>query len=186
MSKAIQKILYFQLFVPIFSFGQGLVNCSLLTVTDVIIQNDSITFEIYNADNMDTHYPFIEYTLDAIGDTIQKGQMDWFVTPSGTTSSYFYTNNGVNFVLPSNQLINIYYPLYIYFKYSNLTGQNPGGYTCELLYNPLTKVIPKEIHHEKILLKTLDILGREVKHGQNEIIIDIFDDGSYNKCYILE
>ena len=41
---SIQKILYLQLFVPIFGFGQGLVNCSLLTVTDVIIQNDSITF----------------------------------------------------------------------------------------------------------------------------------------------
>ena len=186
MTRAIQKILYLQLFVPVFCFGQGLVNCFLLTVTDVIIQNDSITFEIYNADNMDTHYPFIEYTLDAIGDTIQKGQMDWFVTPSGTTSSYFYTNNGLNFVLPSNQLININYPLYIYFTYSNLTGQNPGEYTCELLYNPLTKVINKEIYREKILLKTIDILGREVKKRQNEILIDIFDDGSSNKRFVIE
>jgi hypothetical protein len=115
MSRAVQKILYLQLFVPFFCFSQGLVNCSLLTVADVIIQNDSITFEIYNADNMDTHYPFIEYTLDAIGDTVQKGQMNWFVTPSGTTSSYYFINIGLNFVLPSNQLININYPLYIYY-----------------------------------------------------------------------
>jgi hypothetical protein len=49
MSRTIQKILYLQLFFPIFSFGQGLVNCSLLTVNDVVIQNDSITFHIYNA-----------------------------------------------------------------------------------------------------------------------------------------
>lgn len=186
MTRDVQKILYLQLFVPFFCFGQGLVNCSLLTVTDVIIQNDSITFEIYNADNMDTHYPFIEFTLDAIGDTIQKGQMNWFVTPSGTTSSYHYTNIGLNFVLPSNQLNNLNYPLYIYFTYSNLTGQNPGEYTCELLYNPLTKVINKEIYREKVLLKTIDILGREVKKGQNKILIDIFDDGSSNKRFVLE
>ena len=119
MSRAVQKILYLQLFVPFFCFSQGLVNCSLLTVADVIIQNDSITFEIYNADNMDTHYPFIEYT-------------------------------------------------------------------CELLYNPSTKVINKEIYREKILLKTIDILGREVKKGQNKILIDILDDGSSNKRFVLE
>ena len=59
MSKTLQNILYLLLFVPVFDFGQGQVNCSLLTVTNVIIQNDSITFEIYNADNMDTHYPFV-------------------------------------------------------------------------------------------------------------------------------
>jgi hypothetical protein len=159
MSRSLEKILYLLLFFPIFSFGQGLVNCSLLTVTDFIIQNDSITFEIYNADNMDTHYPFVEYTLDAIGDKVQKGQMNWFVTPSGTTSSYYYTNIELNFVLPSNQLININYPLYIYFTYSNLTGQNPGEYTCELLYNPSTKVINKEIYREKILLKNHRYFG---------------------------
>jgi hypothetical protein len=186
MSKALQIILYLLLFVPVFNFGQGQVNCSLLTVTNVIIQNDSITFEIYNADNMDTHYPFVEYTLDAIGDTIQKGQMNWFVTPSGTTSFYIYTNNGLNFVLPSSQLFNINYPLYIYFTYSNLTGQSPGEYTCELLYNPLTKVIKKEIYRKKILLKTIDMLGREVKESPNEILIDIFDDGSSNKRFVLK
>ena len=32
---------------------------------------------------MDTHYPFIEYTLDALGDRIQKGQINWFVTLLG-------------------------------------------------------------------------------------------------------
>ena len=186
MTRSIRNLLYLLLFVPVFGFGQGLVNCSLLTVTDVIIQNDSITFEIYNADNMDTHYPFIEYTLDALGDTIQKGQINWFVTPSGTTSSYYFTNIGLNFVLPSSQLININYPLHIYFTYSNLTGQNPGEYTCELLYNPLTKVIYKKIQYEKILLKTIDILGKKVKDGPNKILIDIFDDGSYNKRYVIE
>ncbi len=60
-----------------------------------------------------------------------------------------------------------------------------GEYTCELLYNPSTKVINKEIYREKILLKTIDILGREVKKGQNKILIDILDDGSSNKRFVL-
>ena len=54
------------------------------------------------------------------------------------------------------------------------------------MYNPLTKVINKEIYREKILLKTIDILGREVKEGQNKILIDVFDDGSSIKRFVLE
>ena len=119
-----------------FGLAQGQVDCSLLSVTDVINQNDSITFEIYNADTMDTHYPYVSYTLDDNGDTIQKGQLSWYVTPAGSTSYYYYTNYGLNFVLPSNLLININYPLSIYFTYSNLTGEIPGDYTCEVFYNP--------------------------------------------------
>jgi len=181
-----KKILFMLLIIPFTGLGQGQVNCSLLTVTNVIIQNDSITFEIYNADNMDTHYPYIAYTLDANSDTIQKGQMNWFVTPSETTSYYYYTNNGVNFVLPSILLININYPLHIYFKYSNLTGQNPGEYTCELLFSTITEVIYRAINPNKNLLKTIDILGREVKAGSHKILIDLFDDGTSKKRIVLE
>ncbi|MDC3260241.1 hypothetical protein OAU66_01665, partial [bacterium] len=48
------------------AFGQGQVNCSLLQVTDVIIDNSnlSIDFGIYNGDTMDSHYPFIAFTID--------------------------------------------------------------------------------------------------------------------------
>ena len=51
---------------------------SFKTVTDVVFQNDSITFEIFNADTVDSHYPYVAYTLDASGngDTIQNGQMN--------------------------------------------------------------------------------------------------------------
>ena len=71
-----KKLLHILLFFPLFGFAQGQVDCSLLSVTDVIIQNDSITFEIYNADTMDTYYPYVSYTLDANGDTIQEGQLN--------------------------------------------------------------------------------------------------------------
>ena len=132
-----KKILYILMFFPLLGFAQGQVDCSLLSVTDVIIQNDSITFEIYNADTMDTHYPYVSYTLDANGDTIQKGQMNWYVTPAGTSSFYYYTNVSISYVMDSLTDFNVNYPLSIYFTYSNLTGENPGGYTCELVYDPL-------------------------------------------------
>ena len=181
-----KKIFYLLLFSPLLGFTQGQVNCSLLSVTDVIIQNDSITFEIYNADTMDTHYPYVAYTLDANGDTIQKGQMSWYVTPAGSASYYYYTNYGLNFVLPTNLLININYPLSIYFTYSNLTGENSGDYTCELLYNPQMEIVSPELILPRTLMKTIDILGREVNKIPNNIIIEIYDDGSSKKRIIID
>tara|TARA_B100000795_G_C22787022_1_gene435104 strand:- start:118 stop:666 length:549 start_codon:yes stop_codon:yes gene_type:complete len=181
-----KKIFYLLLFSPLLGFTQGQVNCSLLSVTDVIIQNDSITFEIYNADTMDTHYPYVAYTLDANGDTIQKGQMSWYMTFAGTSSSYYYTNHSISYVMDSLTEFNVNYPLSIYFTYSNLTGENPGGYTCELLYNPQMDIVNSNINHEKKLVKTIDILGREVNNITNKIFIEIYDDGTSKKHIIIE
>lgn len=181
-----KKILYILLISPIGLFAQGQVDCSLLSVTDVIIQNDSITFEIYNADTMDTHYPYVSHTLDANGDTIQKGQMSWYVTPAGTSSFYYSTNHSISFVMDSLTEFNINYPLSIYFIYSNLTGENPGGYLCELFYNPPMDIINPSIKPNKKLVKTVDIFGREVQDTQHKILIDIFDDGSSKKRFIFQ
>ena len=109
------------------AFGQGPVNCSLLQATDVIINNSnlSIDFGIYNGDTMDSHYPYIAFTIDNNGDTIQHGGINWFVTPALDTSWYSYNLSSP--ISPS-------YPLNIYFVYSNLTGSNPGSDTCILNY----------------------------------------------------
>jgi hypothetical protein len=96
-----KKVLLILFFFPLIGFAQGQVDCSLLSVNDVIIQNDSITFEIFNADTMDTHYPYVSYTLDANGDTIQKGHMDYYMTFAGTSSHYSYTNIWGYFVMDS-------------------------------------------------------------------------------------
>ena len=117
-----KRIFYILLIVPLFGFSQTQVDCSLLTVTDVVFQNDSITFEIFNADTVDSHYPYVAYTLDASGDTIQNGQMNYYMTFAGTSSTFLYTHN-LEFG-PLN-LPSIMYPLSIYFTYSNLTGENP-------------------------------------------------------------
>ena len=130
-------------------------------------------FGIYNGDTMDSHYPFIAFTIDNSGDTIQHGDINWFVTPALDTSWYNYNLLGP--ISPS-------FPLNIYFVYSNLTGSNPGSDTCILNYtqtitshikidNRTVKLFPnpsdnyitfnlKHQTHGQIILT--DILGKEV------------------------
>ena len=124
-----KKLLLILLCLPMIGFGQGQVNCSLLDVTDVVIDNTNMILDIavYNGDTMDTHYPFIAYTIDDLGDTIQSGNINWFVTPALDTSWYSYMLSIS--VIPA-------YPLSIYFVYSNFTGPNPGEDTCILSYDP--------------------------------------------------
>ena len=178
-----KKIFYILLFVPLIGFSQTQVDCSLLTVTDVIVKNDSITFEIFNADTVDSHYPYVSYTLDANGDTIQNGQMNYYMTFAGTSSSFLYTHN-LEFD-PLN-LPSIIYPLSIYFTYTNLTGENPGQYTCELIYNLQMDVNDIEPNLSKIKVNTIDILGRVSEDVSNKILIDVYDDGSTQKRLIIQ
>ena len=178
-----KRIFYILLFVPLFGFSQTQVDCSLLTLTDVVFQNDYITFEIFNADTVDIHYPYVAYTLDASGDTIQNGQMNYYMTFSGTSSYFLYTHN-LEFD-PLN-LPFIMYPLSIHFTYTNLTGVDPGQYTCELIYNPQMNMNDVEPNLSKIKVKTIDILGRASEDISNEILIDVYDDGSVQKRIIIE
>ena len=181
--RTMKKIFYILLFVPLFGFSQTQVDCSLLTVTDVIFQNDSITFEIFNADTVDSHYPYVAYTLDANGDTIQNGQMNYYMTFASTSSSFLYTHN---LEFGSLNLPSIMYPLSIYFTYTNLTGENPGQYTCELIYNPQMDINDVEVNLSKIKVKTIDVLGRASEDVSNKILIDVYDDGSFQKRIIIE
>ena len=77
-----KKILYILLFVPLCAFSQIHVDCSLLTVTDVIFQNDYIIFEIFNADTANSHYPYVAFILDANADKILKAFNNLFPTRS--------------------------------------------------------------------------------------------------------
>lgn len=171
------------------TFGQGKVNCSLLQVTDVIINNSNLSMEfgIYNGDTMDSHYPFIAFTIDNSGDTIQHGDINWFVTPALDTSWYNYNLLGA--ISPS-------FPLNVYFVYSNLTGSNPGSDTCILNYtqtitshikidNRTVKLFPnpsdnyitfnlKHQTHGQIILT--DILGKEVlieNYNSKQVLLDL-------------
>jgi hypothetical protein len=172
-----KKLLYLLLLcLPMIGFGQGLVNCSLLEVTDVVIDNTNLTIDIavYNGDTMDSHYPFIAYTIDALGDTIQNGMMNWFVTFASDTSWYNY--GLLSPILPI-------YPISIYFVYSNLTGPNPGEYTCILSYGGITSI--QEHSLKKELLKVTDLLGRETKQN-NQPLFYIYDDGTVEKRIVID
>ena len=174
-----KKLLLILLCLPMIGFGQGQVNCSLLNVTDVVIDNTNLTIDIavYNGDTMDSHYPFIAYTIDALGDTIQSGFINWFVTFASDTSWYAY--------MISNPIIPVY-PLSIYFVYSNLTGSNPGDYTCILTYNiSPTNISDINVGKNRKLEQVVDILGRETKQT-NQPLFYIYDDGTVEKKIIIE
>ena len=168
------------LLISFVGFGQGEVNCSLLEVTDVVINNTNLTIDIavYNGDTMDSHYPFIAYTIDALGDTIQSGNIDLFVTFASDTSWYSY--------MILTPIIPVY-PLSIYFVYSNLIGTNPGDYTCILTYNiDPTGISDINLGEKRKLQKTVDILGKETKPKTNTPFFYIYDDGSVEKKVIIE
>ncbi|MFT5071907.1 MAG: hypothetical protein ACI8V8_001878 [Chitinophagales bacterium] len=162
------------------AFGQGQVNCSLLQATDVIINNPnlSIDFGIYNGDTMDSHYPYIAFTIDNNGDTIQHGDISWFVTPALDTSWYSYN-------LPSP--ISPSYPLNIYFVYSNLTDSNPGSDTCILNY---TQTITSHIEINERIVKLFPNPSKDIititldQHSNGQIILtDILGKVVLNKSF---
>ncbi len=125
-----KKLLLILLCLPMIGLGQVFtVHCSLLDVTDVVIDNTNMTIDvaIYDGNMGGTQYPFIAFTIDNIGDTIQNGNINSFGTMGMDTTWYNY---------PLLNSITPIYPLSIYFVHSNFTGPNPGEDTCILSYDP--------------------------------------------------
>jgi hypothetical protein len=114
---------------------------------------------------MDSHYPYIAFTIDNNGDTIQHGDINWFVTPALDTSWYSYN-------LPSP--ISPSYPLNIYFVYSNLIGSNPGSDTCILNY---TQTIASHIEIDERTVKLFPNPSNDIititldQHSNGQIIL---------------
>ena len=174
-----KKLLLILLCLPMIGFGQGQVNCSLLEVTDVVIDNTNMTIDIavYNGDTMNSHYPFIDYTIDFLGDTIQTGDISWYVTPALDISWYSYTI--------SSPIIPVY-PLSLYFAYTNLTGFNPGDYTCILTYNiSPTNITDINVEVNRQCIRVIDVLGKETNET-NQPLFYIYDDGTVEKKIIIE
>jgi len=78
------------------------------------------------------------------------------------------------------------YPLSIYFTYTNLTGSNPGDYTCILTYNISPTNISDITGNKRNLVKITDMLGRDTKGANNQPLFYIYDDGTVKKKIILE
>ena len=154
--------------IPFIGFGQGQVNCSLLDVTDVVIDNTNMTIDIaiYDGNVGGAPYPYIAYTIDNLGDTIQAGNINAFGNLGLGTAWYEYSLNS----LPN-------YPLTVYYVY----GMDSD--TCVLTYNSTPTVIEEYTTNKKIL-HIIDILGRETANkGFN---IELYDDGSVEKKYLIK
>ncbi|HIG33006.1 MAG TPA: hypothetical protein EYQ09_06200 [Flavobacteriales bacterium] len=148
-----------------------------LEVTDVIIDNTNLTMNIaiYNGYNYFLNYPYVAYTIDANGDTIQQGNMNLFGANNLVTTWYNYSIS--NIIFPA-------YPLTIYFVYSDGSLVTD---TCILTYNSTpTAIIDINASGDRKLISTVDVLGRETKGTKNEPLFYIYDDGTVEKKLIIE
>ena len=152
------------------------IDCSLLELADVAIDDSSMTIDItiYNGDTVHINYPYIGLVVDAMGDTIQNGSSWIFVQFAGDSVTYSYTLNNVSPI----------YPLTVYFAYSDMVG-GMGTDTCVLATGmPLGIYEPRTTH--KQLLYITDILGRTTHPTSNTLLFYLYDDGSVEKRIQLE
>jgi len=148
-----------------------------LEVTDVIIDNTNLTMNIaiYNGYNYFLNYPYVAYTIDANGDTIQQGNMNLFGANNLVTTWYNYSLS--NLIFPA-------YPLTIYFVYSDGSLVTD---TCILTYNTTpTAITDINPSGDRKLISIVDVLGRESKGTRNEPLFYIYDDGTVEKRIIIE
>ncbi len=124
-----KKLLPILLFLPFLGFSQSQVNCSLLEVIDVNIDNSNLIINIVISDGNSSglQYPYIAYTVDGIGETIQNGNINLFGTMGLDTTNYGY---GI-----SNPITPIY-PLSIFLVHTDFSSNGSTTDTCILSYHP--------------------------------------------------
>ena len=123
------------LLIPFVGFGQYL--CSHIVVNNVFVDSTNmyVDFEIYDGNSIGQPYPYIAFSIDNIGDTIQFGNLDSFGNIGLDTSNYSYTLNK----LPI-------YPLTIFYIY----GMNSD--TCILYYDKMQKTYIPDDNFEQELI----------------------------------
>ena len=177
-----KKLLLILLYLPVIGFSQivYISDCTdSLEVTNVIIDNTNSTMNIaiYNGYNSYLSMPYVAFTIDANGDTIQQGNMNSFGVYPLDTSWYNYSLSSA--ITPA-------YPLTMYFVYV----VNIGGSvidTCILTYNSTpTAIADISVSSDRKLISIVDVLGRQNKGKKNEPLFYIYDDGTVEKKIILE
>ena len=144
-------------------------------LTDVIIDNANLTMNIaiYNGYNYFLNHPYVAFTIDANGDTIQAGNINLFGAFNFDTTWYNYTLSNIN--SPA-------YPLTFYFVY--LDGSLVTD-TCILTYNSTpTSIVDINESSNKKLISIIDFLAREVKGTKNQPLFYIYNDGTIEKKII--
>ena len=162
-----KKLLLILICLPMIGFGQFL--CSQLTVNDIVFNSTNMTIDItiYDGNPGGQPYPYIAYTIDNLGDTIQNGSLNSFGNLGLDTSLYSYSLNS----LPNN------YPLTLCYTF----GMNSD--TCILTYNSTTTI--QEQTTNKKLLKVTNLLGRETKQ-KNQPLLYLYNDGTVEKRLVIE
>ena len=148
-----------------------------LEVTDVIIDNANLTMNIaiYNGYNYFLNYPYVAFTIDANGDTIQGGNISLFGAFNFDTTWYNYSLSNV--ISPA-------YPLTMYFVYSDGSLVTD---TCILTYNSAPTVISDiNVNRNIELIRIVDVLGRERNENKNQPLFYIYDDGTIEKRMVIE
>ncbi len=148
-----------------------------LEVTDVIIDNANLTMNIaiYNGYNYFLNYPYVGFSIDANGDTIQTGNMNLFGAINFDTTWYNYSLSST--ILPA-------YPITMYFVYSDGSLVTD---TCILIYNStLSAITDINLMGDRKLISIVDVLGRENKGTKNESLFYIYDDGTVEKRIVIE
>ena len=148
-----------------------------LEVTDVVIDNSNLTMNIaiYNNYSFFLNYPYVAFTIDANGDTIQSGNMNLFGAINFDTT--WYNCSLSNAISPT-------YPLTMYFVYSDGSLVTD---TCILTYNStLTVISDINVNRNIELIRIVDVLGRESKGTKNAPLFYIYNDGTVEKKIILE
>jgi len=150
-----------------------------LEVTDVVIDNANLTMNIaiYNGYNSYLSMPYVAFTIDANGDTIQQGNMNLFGAINLDTSWYNYSLSSA--ITPA-------YPLTMYFVYVVSIGGSVTD-TCILTYNSTpTSITDINLMGNRKLISIVDVLGRQNKGTKNELLFYIYDNGTVEKKIILE
>jgi hypothetical protein len=150
-----------------------------LEVTDVIIDNANLTMNIaiYNGYSSYLSMPYVAFTIDANGDTIQQGNMNLFGAINFDTTWYNYSINSA---------INPSYPLTMYFVYIVSIGGSVTD-TCILTYNSTpTAITDINISGNRKIISIVDVLGRASKGTKNESLFYIYDDGTVEKRIVIE
>ena len=148
-----------------------------IEVTDVIIDNANLTMNIaiYNGYNYFLNYPYVCFSIDANGDTIQTGNMNLFGAINFDTTWYNYSFSSA--ILPA-------YPITMYFVYSDGSLVTD---TCILIYNStLSAITDINLMGDRKLISIVDVLGRENKGTKNESLFYIYDDGTVEKRIVIE
>ena len=147
--------------------------CDSLIVADVVIDYSSLTIDIaiYNSGSSSFSYPYVAFTLDANGDTIQQGDISLF-GPNFDTTIYNYSLFPVTAVA---------YPLNIYFVYYDLTMD-----TCVLTYSPAaTNIINLDTENYKRFIGCLDFLGRKTNNRERNIYLYLDHNGKIEKRIVI-